>query len=100
MRAIVTIAVVVAVFESEARACDRALSPFETAEVAAAAADLVVTGEVTLVNDKVATVKVASALKGSAKAGDDVQIRGVTLMSDMDRCGGFPIEVGKKYVFL
>ncbi|MBA3499569.1 MAG: hypothetical protein H0T65_04295 [Deltaproteobacteria bacterium] len=38
------------------------------------------------------------ALKGAP--GNEVQLRGATLASEMDRCGGPPIEVGKRYVFL
>jgi len=86
----------------EAAACDRPQSPFETPEVGVAVADVVVTGEVTLVHDGVATVKIATALKGAGKGtsvGDDVQLRGATLASE-SRCGGVPIEVGKRYVFL
>jgi hypothetical protein len=88
---------------AEASACDRAPSPFEKPSVGVAVADVVVTGEVTLVHDGVATVKIATAIKGAGKgtsAGDDVQVRGATLASAMDRCGGVPIEVGKRYVFL
>lgn len=97
----VTVAIVgLLAVRTDADACDRALSPFETLEVGAAVADLVVSGEVTAIVDDVASVKVGKVLKGAAKVGDVVQLRGASFASDMMRCGGLGIEVGKSFAFL
>ena len=93
------VAVMLALAPADADACDRQLSPFETAEVGAAVADIVIVGEVIAVHDdRVVTVKSVSTLKGTAPP--QVQIRGVTTLDEVDRCSGVPIELGKKYVFL
>ena len=97
----VTLAIVgLLAIPSEGEACDRALSPFEVVEVGVAVSDLVVTGEVTAIQDGVATVKVVRVLKGGASVGDEVQLRGATLPSEIGRCGGPPIDIGKRFTFL
>lgn len=92
----VTIAIVMLLARRDAEACDRSASLFETIEVGVAAADVVVSGEVTAIADGVVTMRVAKALKGAP--GGEVQLRGANL--DFGRCGGLVVEVGKRYVVL
>ena len=95
----VTIAIaLVLLLPRAADACDRSISLFETLEVGVAVADVVVSGEVTAISDGVATVKVVASIKGAP--GAEVQLRGATIRSKLERCGGLPIEIGKRYVFL
>jgi hypothetical protein len=97
------VAAQLAIGVGDSAACDRAISALETPAVAVAVADVVLAGTVTSMVDGVATVKIASTLKGAGNGispGDSVQVRGVIAASALDDgCGGVPIDTGKQYVF-
>jgi len=85
----------------ESRACDRAPSAFEKPEVGVAVADLVITADVTARKGRVATVKIASTLRGTgAGPGDALEIGDLDDTGVVRMCGGYAVEVGKRYVFL
>lgn len=92
---------VLAIEARDSAACDRARSPMETPAVGIAVADVAIVGEVTKLDGKIATVKIARALKGAGSAGDTIRVHGVTGIEPMTRmCGMKALEVGKPYILL
>lgn len=86
-----------ALLGGRADACDRAESPLEPAAVAVAVADVAAVVEVTRADEGVAAVRLTSVLKGAVRAGDTLSVRARTGHL-LDRCGGIPLESGKRYV--
>lgn len=85
----------------EGSACDRARSPLDDAAVAVAVADAVVVVDVTAVGGGAATVVVASTLKGGAKKGDTLVVKGLLSPAEAmarGRCGVVAVDAGKRYI--
>ncbi|MFO0578638.1 MAG: hypothetical protein U1A78_31940 [Polyangia bacterium] len=86
-----------ALLGGRADACDRAESPLEAAAVAVAVADVAAVVEVTRTDEGVAAVRLTSVLKGAVRPGDTLSVRARTGHL-LERCGGIPLESGKRYV--